>query len=194
VAAPAEHRVEADAAALTHALWNLLDNAVKYSGDARTVWVSVKSDPKGTAISVWDEGVGIPRREQREIFRKFVRGEQARRLGVQGTGIGLAIVSHIVAAHGGRIDLQSEEGQGSRFTIVLPRGGAVARILIVEDEPDIVMSLEQDCGGRATRPAPPVTARPGCGSGGRRLGPDPARLMLPRMDGFDVAGNSGARA
>jgi signal transduction histidine kinase len=123
VAAPAGHRVEADAGALTHALWNLLDNAVKYSGDARTVWVSVNGHPEGTAISVRDEGLGIPRREQKGIFRKFVRGEQAPRLGIQGTGIGLAIVSHIVAAHGGRIDLQSEEGQGSRLTIVLPRGG-----------------------------------------------------------------------
>jgi two-component system phosphate regulon sensor histidine kinase PhoR len=123
VAAPAERGVEADAGALTHALWNLLDNAVKYSGDARTLWVSVNGHPEGTAISVRDEGLGIPRREQKEIFRKFVRGEQARRLGIQGTGIGLAIVSHIVAAHGGRMDLQSEEGQGSRLTIVLPRGG-----------------------------------------------------------------------
>ena len=123
VAASAGHQVEADAGALTHALWNLLDNAVKYSGDARTVWVSVNDHPEGTAISVRDEGLGSPRREQKEIFRKFVRGEHARRLGIQGTGIGLAIVSYIVAAHGGRIDLQSEEGQGSRFTIVVPRGG-----------------------------------------------------------------------
>ena len=119
----AGHRVEADAAALTHALWNLLDNAVKYSGDARTVSVTVKSLPEGTAISVRDEGAGIPPREQKEIFRKFVRGEQARRLRVEGTGIGLAIVSHIVRAHGGRVTLQSEAGQGSTFTIVLPRGG-----------------------------------------------------------------------
>ncbi len=123
VAAPSEHRVEADAEALRRALWNLLDNAVKYSGDARTVWVSVNGHSDGTAISVRDEGLGIPRREQKEILRKFVRGEQARRLGIQGTGIGLAMVSHIVAAHGGRIELQSEEGQGSRLTIVLPRGG-----------------------------------------------------------------------
>jgi two-component system phosphate regulon sensor histidine kinase PhoR len=121
VASPAEHPVEADAAALTHALWNLLDNAVKYSGDARTVWVSVRSDPEGTAISVRDEGVGIPPREQKEIFRKFVRGEQARQLGVEGTGIGLAIVSHIVRAHGGKVRVESRPGEGSTFTIELPK-------------------------------------------------------------------------
>jgi two-component system, OmpR family, phosphate regulon sensor histidine kinase PhoR len=121
VAPPAEHQVEADPAALTHALWNLLDNAVKYSGDARTVWVSVKSLPGGTAISVRDQGVGIPARERKEIFRKFVRGEQARRLGVEGTGIGLAIVSHIVRAHGGKVTVESRPGEGSTFTIELPK-------------------------------------------------------------------------
>jgi two-component system phosphate regulon sensor histidine kinase PhoR len=121
VAGAADHRVEADASALTHALWNLLDNAVKYSGDARTVWVSVKSLPEGTAISVRDEGVGIPPREQKEVFHKFVRGEQARRLGVEGTGIGLAIVSHIVRAHGGKLTVESSPGEGSVFTIELPK-------------------------------------------------------------------------
>jgi two-component system phosphate regulon sensor histidine kinase PhoR len=121
VADAADHRVEADASALTHALWNLLDNAVKYAGDARTVWVSVKSLPEGTAISVRDEGVGIPPREQKEIFHKFVRGEQARRLGVEGTGIGLAIVSHIVRAHGGKLTVESSPGEGSVFTIELPK-------------------------------------------------------------------------
>ncbi|MBP1774165.1 MAG: yycG 2 [candidate division NC10 bacterium] len=122
VAAPAVHWVEADPAALTHALWNLLDNATKYSGDARTVWVTVKSLPQGTAISVRDEGAGIPPREQKQIFRKFVRGEQARRLRVEGTGIGLAIVSHIVRAHGGKVTVESAPGRGSTFTIILPKG------------------------------------------------------------------------
>jgi len=120
VASPAEHPVEADPAALTHALWNLLDNAMKYSGDARTVWVSVNSRADMTAISVRDQGVGIPARERKEIFRKFVRGEQARRLGVEGTGIGLAIVSHIARAHGGKVTVESWPGEGSTFTIELP--------------------------------------------------------------------------
>ncbi|MEK7403733.1 MAG: HAMP domain-containing sensor histidine kinase [Acidobacteriota bacterium] len=121
--APGEHPIEADAEALTHALWNLLDNAVKYSGEGRTVWVAVNGHHDGTAISVRDEGPGIPREEQKEIFRKFVRGERARRQGIKGTGIGLAIVSHIVVAHGGAIELESKEGGGSTFTLVLPRRG-----------------------------------------------------------------------
>jgi signal transduction histidine kinase len=112
--------VRADAAALTHALWNLLDNAVKYSPNANAVHVSVAPHAAGVAISVRDEGLGIPGPEQKDIFNRFVRGEQAARLGIKGTGLGLAIVSHIVSAHGGTIELESKEGAGSTFRIVLP--------------------------------------------------------------------------
>ena len=62
----------------------------------------------------------MPARERKEIFGRFVRGETASRLGIKGTGLGLAMVSHIVGAHGGAIELESEEGVGSTFTIVLP--------------------------------------------------------------------------
>jgi len=114
--------IMADDDALGHALWNLLDNAVKYSGDSRIVRVIVKRRLESIVISVRDEGFGIPAQERKEIFRKFVRGEQARRLGIQGTGIGLAMASHIVAAHRGKIELESAEGRGSVFSIVLPQG------------------------------------------------------------------------
>jgi len=154
VEAPAAFPLRADAASLTNALWNLLDNAVKYSpartgppaaltaaglaqagaagrlrcaGDyqeeRRAVHVSVHRHPAGVAISVRDDGLGIPRHERKEIFRRFVRGEQAGRLGIQGTGLGLAMVSHIVQAHGGTIELESEEGAGSTFRLVLPAHG-----------------------------------------------------------------------
>jgi signal transduction histidine kinase len=112
--------VRADAAALTHALWNLLDNAVKYSPNASAVHVSVAPHAAGVAISVCDEGLGIPGPEQKDIFNRFVRGEQAAQLGIKGTGLGLAIVSHIVSAHGGQVELASEKGAGSTFRIVLP--------------------------------------------------------------------------
>ena len=93
-----------------------------------------------------DNGIGIPRGEQRDIFSKFVRGTQARALGIKGTGLGLAMVTHIVRAHGGAIELESEEGVGSTFRLVLARRKLrlMARILIVEDEPDIVLGLEED--------------------------------------------------
>jgi signal transduction histidine kinase len=112
--------LRADAAALGHALWNLLDNAVKYSPERCAVRVTVGRHSRGIAISVRDEGLGIPNRERREIFRKFVRGEKAGQLGIKGTGLGLAMVSHIVEAHGGAIELESVEGKGSTFRLVLP--------------------------------------------------------------------------
>jgi signal transduction histidine kinase len=64
--------------------------------------------------------MGIPPREQRLIFGQFQRGEQARKMGIKGTGIGLAMVDHIVRAHRGRVEVESQPGEGSTFTLVLP--------------------------------------------------------------------------
>ena len=113
-------RVRADRDALGRAIWNLLDNAVKYSPERRTVWVEVAPRESRLAITVRDEGMGIPRAEQRAIFEKFVRGASSRNAGVKGTGLGLAMVRHIVTAHGGEVQLESEPGTGSRFTILVP--------------------------------------------------------------------------
>ena len=110
----------ADTAALGHALWNLLDNAVKYSPGCEAITVAVGPYRGNVAISVSDRGIGVPRGERSEIFRKFVRGAQAMRLGIKGTGVGLAIVTHVLRAHGGRVELESEEGRGSTFRLVLP--------------------------------------------------------------------------
>jgi signal transduction histidine kinase len=115
--------VRADAPSLTNALWNLLDNAVKYSPDGRAIGVSLQPAPGGVEIAVRDHGLGIPVHERKEILRRFVRGEQAKRLGIKGTGLGLAMVSHILAAHGGRLELDSQEGVGSTFRMVLPAAG-----------------------------------------------------------------------
>lgn len=112
--------LQADAASLTHALWNLLDNAVKYSPEQHEVRVAVHRHPAGVAISVQDRGLGIADRERKEIFGRFVRGAKARELGIKGTGLGLAIVSHIIEAHGGTIEVESREGLGSTFRLVLP--------------------------------------------------------------------------
>ena len=92
--------------------------------------MSVRQDTRGVAIAVSDRGLGIPADERQEIFQRFVRGRDAVHRGIAGTGLGLAMVSHIVSAHRGRIDVESEEGQGSTFTIVLPVAAVPAPILI----------------------------------------------------------------
>ena len=116
--------VRVDPEAIELALRNLLDNAIKYSPTSSAVCVCVASRRGLTSISVQDQGPGIPREEQREIFRKFVRGAAAKTLNVKGTGIGLALADHIVRAHGGRLHLESQAGYGSRFTIQLPSQSA----------------------------------------------------------------------
>jgi signal transduction histidine kinase len=113
--------VRADAQALTQAVWNLLDNAIKYSRGGAAIAVSLCAHHREVAIAVQDRGIGIPRRERADVFRRFVRGTRARELGIKGTGLGLAIVSHIVAAHRGRMEVESDEGRGSTFRILLPR-------------------------------------------------------------------------
>ncbi len=114
--------VKADREALAQALWNLLDNAVKYSGENAVVRVEVEAGNPVT-IRVRDQGIGISSSEKNRIFGKFVRGSSAKTAGIKGTGIGLAMVEHIVDAHGGKVLVASEPGQGSTFTIMLPSGG-----------------------------------------------------------------------
>ena len=113
--------IHGDREAVVVAISNLLDNALKYS-PADTP-VSVQVQPRGAmlGISVEDRGPGISRGERSRVFRKFVRGAAAQQGNVKGTGIGLAIVQAVVKAHGGRLDLDSVPGQGSRFTVLLPR-------------------------------------------------------------------------
>jgi signal transduction histidine kinase len=112
--------VSGDRDALGRALWNLLDNAVKYSPECQTIWVSISREADRAAIAVRDRGVGIPAAERDAIFGKFIRGAAARSTGAKGTGLGLALVRHIVDDHGGDIRLTSEQGAGSTFTITLP--------------------------------------------------------------------------
>ena len=115
---------QADREALCRALWNLMDNAVKYSPACRTVWVSVaQDDANHVSIAVRDQGLGIPVHEQRDIFERFVRGADSKARHIKGTGIGLAMVREIARAHGGDVQVMSEPGRGSRFTLVLKTTG-----------------------------------------------------------------------
>jgi signal transduction histidine kinase len=112
--------VQADREALARALWNLLDNAVKYSPQNKTVWAKATCENGRVAITVSDKGLGIAPHEQKRIFKKFVRAASAEVAGARGTGLGLTMVEHIVAAHGGQVHVDSEAGIGSTFTILLP--------------------------------------------------------------------------
>jgi signal transduction histidine kinase len=112
--------IDVDREALARAVRNLLDNAVKYSPDDRSIDVTIERRDESVAIAVRDRGIGVPPGERAAIFGRFQRGDEARRRGIKGTGIGLAMVDHIVRAHGGRVQVESQPGQGSTFTILIP--------------------------------------------------------------------------
>ncbi|MCA9621265.1 MAG: two-component sensor histidine kinase [Myxococcales bacterium] len=111
----------ADRAALADALVNLLTNAAKYAGEDATIRVRASADLRHVKISVEDDGPGIPLREHRRIFQKFYRVDDLLSRDVEGSGLGLAIVEHVAIGHGGHVELASEPGKGSRFTIFVPR-------------------------------------------------------------------------
>jgi two-component system sensor histidine kinase SenX3 len=103
------------------AVANLVANAVTYSGKDSTVLVSSKADDDTVEISVVDQGIGIPPGEMDRIFERFYRIDPARHRSTGGTGLGLSIVKHVAATHGGDVRVWSVEGQGSTFTLALPR-------------------------------------------------------------------------
>jgi signal transduction histidine kinase len=117
---PAAATIHVDQEAFGRALRNLLENAMKYSPVCRTVWVKGAVQNRRVLISVRDQGMGIGAEEQKAVFQKFVRGNAAKKAGIKGTGIGLAMVQQIAQAMGGEIRLQSEVGVGSTFTLVIP--------------------------------------------------------------------------
>jgi signal transduction histidine kinase len=113
-----------DREALSLALHNLVDNAVKYSGGAAPVRIDWEPRGDRLALSVHDEGPGIAPDEQRRIFQKFVRGAAAAAANVRGTGVGLAMVELVATGHGGEVLVYSEPGAGATFTLLLPMAGA----------------------------------------------------------------------
>jgi two-component system sensor histidine kinase SenX3 len=116
--------VACDRRQVTSALFNLLDNAVKYSEEGGKVEFSADVEGFTVAISVRDHGIGIPHRDMERIFERFYRVDRTRSRATGGTGLGLAIVRHVAQAHQGEVSVESEEGNGSTFTLKLPLAAA----------------------------------------------------------------------
>ena len=118
---PASTTVDGDRAQLVMAVANLLDNAVNYSDAGTSVRVGVEEYGDGVALTVADQGIGIPARDLDRVFERFYRVDAARERRTGGTGLGLAIVRHVATNHGGTVLVRSQEGVGSTFTLRLPR-------------------------------------------------------------------------
>ncbi len=125
--APLVARVDRDA--IEQAILNLLTNAMKYSGENRDVWLRVFARGGEAVIEVEDHGVGIAPQEHARIFEKFYRVPTPENRLIPGTGLGLALVAHVVKAHGGRVEVRSAPGQGSTFAIHLPLAQCAADAL-----------------------------------------------------------------
>ena len=115
-----EAAVYGDAPMLTTAFRNLIDNAIRYSPEGSRVGIGLQSRDGMAQVAVTDQGPGIAAEEQERIFERFYRIDSARSRHTGGTGLGLSIVKHVVANHGGEVDLWSRPGQGSTFTVRLP--------------------------------------------------------------------------
>ncbi len=117
---PEELTVGLHATLFEQAVTNLVDNAIKYSESHRSVKITARRVEREVIVSVADQGYGIPRVHLPRLFERFYRVDKARSRDVGGTGLGLSIVKHIAVAHGGSIEVESEVGQGSVFSLHLP--------------------------------------------------------------------------
>jgi signal transduction histidine kinase len=109
---------EVDPNRIQQALANLLDNAVKYTGEHGHIWIDCSSSNDSVQVRIRDDGIGIPAAEQPKIWDRLYRGDKSR--GQRGLGLGLSLVKAVVEAHGGRVTVQSTEGTGSEFSVSLP--------------------------------------------------------------------------
>ncbi|HEY5012808.1 MAG TPA: ATP-binding protein [Acidimicrobiia bacterium] len=126
---PPDLRIECDRRQVVSAIFNLLDNAVKYSEPGQPVEVTAERRGDRAAIAVRDHGMGIPSRDLERIFERFYRVDRARSRQTGGTGLGLAIVRHTAQAHGGEVTVESHEGEGTTFTLMLPASPPAAHDL-----------------------------------------------------------------
>jgi len=109
-----------DREAITRALVNLVNNALKYSNTEKFLGVKLYKDQRFLKLEVVDRGIGIARRDQAKIFEKFYRAGDPLVHNTKGSGLGLSLVRHISQAHGGDIEVESTPGRGSRFILSLP--------------------------------------------------------------------------
>ena len=135
-----------DPEAISQALINLLNNAIKYSPEQKEIRVGLRRTGDRVLLSVSDRGIGIPRAEHRRIFEKFYRVETSLVHTTKGSGLGLALVQHIAEAHGGKVEIESAPGEGSTFTLSLP----------VAPEP---LPVEEEAPARGTMEAREVEER-----------------------------------
>jgi two-component system phosphate regulon sensor histidine kinase PhoR len=105
---------------LHRALFNLVDNAVKYTREGGEISLATSTSDGMVSVEIADNGIGIPQEDLPRIFERFYRVDRSRSREMGGTGLGLSIVKHVVQSHGGTIAVQSELGEGSRFVINLP--------------------------------------------------------------------------
>jgi signal transduction histidine kinase len=103
---------------LMEAFLNIIENAVRYNREGGTVTVCAVKQEKQAVITISDTGVGIRDGDRERVFERFYRADSVRN--IEGTGLGLSIVKSVISAHGGKIDVRSEPGKGSSFTVVLP--------------------------------------------------------------------------
>ncbi|EJT5939093.1 TPA: HAMP domain-containing histidine kinase [Clostridium perfringens] len=106
---------------ITQALVNILSNAIRYSNEGSTIFIGEKLKDNKVIISIEDQGIGISEEDLKYVFERFYRADKSRTRATGGTGIGLTIVKSIVSSHGGEVKLESKLGEGSKFTIILPK-------------------------------------------------------------------------
>jgi signal transduction histidine kinase len=114
------HVIEADAALLQQALYNLVENGLKYTPLGGSVTIHLQTSPTDLTFAVRDSGIGIPANDLPRLFEKFYRGTNREALSQRGTGLGLAIVKSIAERHGGNVWVESELGKGSTFYLKIP--------------------------------------------------------------------------
>ncbi len=117
-----DYTIQGNETNLTSMFSNLVDNAIKYTPPGGRIEVTGEADDLGVTVRVSDTGIGIPQKKLSRIFERFYRVDKARSKETGGTGLGLSIVRHVAENHGGKVTVESKIGEGTTFTVYLPRG------------------------------------------------------------------------